>query len=141
MDNEEHLRGLLMQSEYLRAQMGELGKQSQFIETAIIELDTTARALDSIKAQKPGTEIMVPFGAGTYVRACLKEVETVVVGIGGDMSVERKVPDAVVTLQERRKHLAESHKSVQKALGEMAVRLSGLSREAEHLLGKSQENV
>jgi len=139
MASEEDARKILVQIEYSRRQMEALSKQGQLLESAVAELNATIEALKDISNQKPGAEMMVPVGAGAFVRASLKGTETVLVGVGAEMSVERNMPEAVETLQERMKQLQQSYGSVQKTLGELAMRLQELNSQAEQMIGRTAQ--
>ena len=67
------------------------------------------------------------------MRAKLADTENVLVGIGGEVSVEKKIPDALATLDARRQELTESFKSVQKAMGDLSSKLNELNMQAEQM--------
>ncbi|MBD3388228.1 MAG: prefoldin subunit alpha [Candidatus Altiarchaeales archaeon] len=133
---DEELRNTLMQLETGKRQLDQLGKQGQMIESAILELTSTVEALKSLESQKTGSEVLVPFGAGSYITASLKDTESVLVDIGAGYSVEKKLPDAIVTLEGRRKHLTQSLQQLNKTMGEMAVRMGELNTQAEAMMGQ-----
>ncbi|MFH1054816.1 MAG: prefoldin subunit alpha [Candidatus Altiarchaeota archaeon] len=138
MEQKPDINKILMQLELGKRQMDQMGRQSQMIESAIAELNSTLEALNSIKDQKPGTEVMMPLGAGSYMRAALKDNENVMLGIGAEMYVEKKLPDATETLRERAKKLAESHASLQKSMAELGTKLNAMSGQAEEMMGQAR---
>lgn len=137
----EDFQKTLMQLEMGRRQMEQLGRQAQAVESGIMELAATVEALKAMREQKPGAEVMMPLGAGSYMRAELKDAENVLVGVGADMTVEKKLSDAVDTLEERKTKLAESLKSVQQTMGELSTKLSELNAHAEQMAQGQQQNV
>lgn len=138
--DEQQLQKMMMQLEYGRRQMDQLGKQAQLAESALAEINSTADALDTLRGQKPGTEMMVQVGAGTFIKAELKDAENVLVGIGAEMSVVKKLPDAVVTLQARGKQLAESLAAINKTMGELSLKLAELNSQAQEMAGTTQQS-
>ncbi|MBU0761588.1 MAG: prefoldin subunit alpha [Candidatus Altiarchaeota archaeon] len=134
-DKENQVRGLLYQLEVGRKQLDQLVKQEQMIEGALMEINSTVDALNTLKNQKPGDAIMVQVGAGSFMKAKLEDTENVLVGIGAGMSVEKKIPDAVQALQERRTSLTESLKSLRKTMGELTLRIADLNAQAEKMMG------
>ncbi len=134
-DVEEHARAILFQLELGKKQMEQLGKQEQMIEGAILEINSTIDALNTIKNQKSGDEIMVQVGAGSFMKAKLIDTGNVLVGVGAGISIEKKLPDAVAIMQERGEKLSESMKSVRKTMGELAIRISELNRQAQQMMG------
>ena len=97
-DNEEQARAILFQLDMGKRQLEQLTKQEQMIEGAIMEVNSTIEALNILKSQRIGDEIMVQVGAGCFMKAKLTDTENVLVGVGAGMSVEKKVPDAVSTM-------------------------------------------
>jgi len=135
---EQQVNRLLMQIDVGKRQMEQMGRQAQMLESAMQELSTTIEALDGIRGQKPGANIMMPVGAGTYMKAALTDLETVIVGVGAEMFVEKKLPDAVETLRLRQQKLSESYANVQKSIGELGGKLSQMSSQAEQMMGQTQ---
>jgi prefoldin alpha subunit len=136
--DEEQIRRVLMQLEAGKRQMEALSRQAQMVESAVGELDSTMEALKALGQEKAGVELLVPSGSGTFMRASLKDPGSVLVGVGADVSVERRMPEAVRTLEERRKQLAESYGSIQKTIGELGIRLAELNSQAEEMLGQAK---
>jgi prefoldin alpha subunit len=138
MTDEEQLRRLLMQLENGRRQLEQLGKQAQMIEAAVAELNSAVEALNALSSQKPGDELLVQIGSGAFISVALKDTQNVLVGIGANMSVEKKLPDAIQTLEARKKQLAESMGSTQKMIGELSMKVAELNAQAEALAAQQR---
>ena len=136
--DEETVRKVLFQLDMGKKQMEQLSRQGQMIEAALNELNSSVETLETLKTLKPGVEIQVQVGAGTYVKASLKDTENVLVGIGAEMSVEKTLAEAIATLEGRKKLLTESFSSVQKALGDLSIKVAELSAQAEQMMGQMQ---
>jgi prefoldin alpha subunit len=137
--DEEQVRRMLVQIETGKKQMEQLGKQAQMVESAIIETQATIEALNSLSQQKPGTEMMVQVGSGAFIRVTIKDVDNILVGIGAGMSVEKKLPEAVETLEARKTQLSASFSSVQRTMGELGIKLAELNSTAEQMMGGMHE--
>lgn len=135
---EEELRKTLVALETGKRQMDQLAQQGQVMENAIAELAVTVEALNTIKGVKAGQETLVPIGAGSYIRAQIKDTETVLVGVGAGFSVEDKIPKAVETLTDRQKKLSESLNSLRKTLQELSVKMEHLNSHAQAMMGPQQ---
>lgn len=135
---DEQLQAILVQLEQGKQQMEQLNRQGQMLESAIAEVDETVSALETINSQESDTPALVPIGAGSYVNAKVTENEHVLVGIGAGFSVEKKVPDAVSALRERRTQMEQSHRSLQKIVGEIAQRLAELNGQAQSMMAQTQ---
>jgi prefoldin alpha subunit len=136
---EDELQKTLMQLESGRRQMEQFGKQAQMIESAISELNMSVEALKTIKGQKQGTQVMMPVGAGSYVKGQVEDTETVLVGIGANLTVEKNLPEALQTLEYRKKKLNETLMSLQKNMGGLAVKMGELNQQAELMLAQARQ--
>ncbi len=134
-DAEEKARAIMAQLEMSKKQMEALNRQAEMVEGALMELRATTSALKALKDEKRENEILVQVGSGSYLRAKLDDTENVLVGIGGNLTVEKTIPDAVDTLDVRGKKLTESMVKLQKSIGELGMRMSDLNRVAESMMG------
>jgi prefoldin alpha subunit len=140
MTDEQAANRLLMQIEVGRKQLDQLGRQSQLIESAIQEIQLTLEALENIKGKNADGEILLPLGAGAYIRAKLLDTENIVLGVGANIYSEKKTPDAMEALNKRLKKLEESASNVRKTQGELAIRLSEMGSQAEMIMQKHPGN-
>ncbi len=81
---------------------------------AITELRVSSMTLEGLEKEKKGSQLFVPIGGGSYVKAKLVTAKKVVVGIGADVAVERTVKAAKEELEVR---IAELEKTME-ALGQ-----------------------
>ncbi|MCX6695799.1 MAG: prefoldin subunit alpha [Candidatus Altiarchaeota archaeon] len=138
-NDEQELQKTLMQLESERRRMEALSKQGQAVEAAMMEVNATIQAIESLKDVKEGTEMLVPMGANTFVKATLKDRENILVGIGAGASVEKTRADAVKSLESRREQLNKSMGALHKMSAELAGRIEGLNDVAETMINKSKQ--
>ncbi len=91
---QDELRSLIAQADYLRSQIDAVNSTIQDL-AAVIEV------LDYLKKHGEGKTVLVPIGAGNFIRAKIEKVETVVMGVGGRLSIEASIEDAKKMLDER----------------------------------------
>ena len=94
--------------------------------SAINELKVSSMTLEGLKKEKKGTQLFVPIGGGSYVKATIETTKKVVVGIGADVAVERSLKEAKVELEAR---IAELEKT-REVLGQ----------QYNQVVGRMQEN-
>jgi len=123
---EEELRSIIAQIEALRAEIA-------VINQAIAELQTTQATLATIRDLGKGKALLIPVGAGVQVEAKVEDVEEVVIGIGGNLSVELPYDEAIEYLQKRVLALRDQRRVLEEAI-------AALYTQAEQLLaGVSEE--
>ena len=84
---EEELRTLFGQLESLRQQI-------TVIDSTILDLATVLETLDYIKTRGKDKVVLVPIGAGNFIRAKVVDTEKVIMGVGGRLSVEADIEEA-----------------------------------------------
>ncbi|MFH0860596.1 MAG: prefoldin subunit alpha [Candidatus Altiarchaeota archaeon] len=133
-NRQERLQEIVGQLEYGRQQLEALNKQIQMIDVTVMDLKSTMLAIEGISQNKVGSELIVPIGSGSYVKAKLADNQKILVGVGGDISLEKSVSEAKEILEGRVKSLTGSLEGLQKSAVELSRRISGLNQEAETLM-------
>jgi len=91
---QDELRSLIAQADYLRSQV-------DVVNDTIQDLVTTIEVLEYLKKRGEGKTVLVPIGAGNFIRAKIEKVDSVIMGVGGRLSVEASIDDAKKMLEER----------------------------------------
>ncbi len=94
---------LVAQISQLEAQGEQMGKQYEALNAYYTEMVLTIAALEEIEQSKVGTEILVPIGSNSWIRATLSDVKEVIFGLGANVSAEKDVASARENIQERMK--------------------------------------
>lgn len=133
-NRQERLQEIVGQLEYGRQQLEALNKQIQMIDVTVMDLKSTMLAIEGISQNKVGSELIVSIGSGSYVKAKLADNQKILVGVGGDISLEKSASEAKEILEGRVKSLTGSLEGLQKSAVELSRRISGLNQEAETLM-------
>ncbi len=116
---EEELRSLFGQAESLRQQIAT-------IDATILDLATVLETLDYIKSKGKDKVVLVPIGAGNFIRARIVDTEHVIMGVGGRMSVEATLDEARELINERMRALEQLRLDLRRKLEELNARISEL---------------
>ena len=114
-----------MESRYLEETVNELQSRINMMNGAINELRVSNVTLKGLENEKKGSQLFVPIGGGSYVKAKLVTAKKVIVGIGADVAVEKTVKE---TKEELAKRLAEMEKT-REALGQQLNQVFGRLQE------------
>ncbi len=128
---QDELRSLIAQAEYLRDQV-------DAITATIQELASVIETLTYLEKRGEGKTVLLPLGAGNYIRARIEKVDTVIMGVGGRLSIEASVKEAKDMLSERVKVLEELRLDLLKKLEEVNRRINEILPQVEEL-AKSEE--
>lgn len=127
--SEEELRRLSVEMRYLEQTAETLQQRISMVNAAISDLTYANMTLDGIEKEKENTELLVPIGGSAYVKAKLADTNTVIVGMGAGVSVEKPLAEAKATLKERLDELEKTMNAAQQQFSQVAERInSGRSR-------------
>jgi len=117
------------QAESISQQINVVGITIKDVETALITITT-------LKDEAAGIETLVPIGFGSFVKANLVNTDTVVVGIGAGVSVEKNIDDAKSLLEKRKDELTKYQEQLNNTVAKLAQELQTI----EKLVYKHQQS-
>lgn len=138
-DEQKKLQRILIELDSARNAVETMRGQIGILSSSINELMVTMETVNGVKKLKPGTEILVPVGSDSFVKAKVTETDKVISGLGADIAAERSAEDAASALGEQRKEFEESIERAREELEKLTERIDELEPEAERLLAKSRE--
>ncbi|MEJ2270964.1 MAG: prefoldin subunit alpha [Candidatus Bathyarchaeota archaeon] len=115
-----------MESRYLEDTVNELQSRISIVNSAINELQVSNVTLEGLEKEKKGSQLFVPIGGGSYVKAKLVTAKKVIVGIGADVAIEKTVKETKVDLAAR--------------IAEMEKTREALGQQMNQIIGRMQEN-
>ncbi len=136
---EEELRKLSIEMRYLEQTAEVLQQRITMVNAALTDATYANATLDGIEQQKENAELLVPIGAGSYVRAKLADSNKVIVGMGSGVSVEKTLTEAKTTLKERLDELENTLNSAQQQFSQVAQRINSGRERLESLLSTVRE--
>jgi len=133
---QDELRSLIAQADYLRSQV-------DVVNDTIQDLVTTIEVLEYLKKSGEGKTVLVPIGAGNFIRARIEKVDSVVMGVGGRLGIEASIEEARKMLDERinaleslRLDLLRKLEEVNRRINEILPQVEALAKEARGEEGK-----
>ena len=136
---EEELRRLSVEMRYLEQTADALQQRISMVNAALTDLTYANMTLDGIEKEKENTEILVPIGGGSYVKAKIADTNKVLVALGSGVSIEKTLADAKTTLKERLDELEKTMNSAQQQFSQVAERLNTGRNRLETLLAEARE--
>ncbi len=98
---EEEFRTLLSLNERYRGDLAALEEQRGALQNLLEEYRHAHEALAAMEEAQKGDEVLLPIGAGNFVRARLDDPSQIVSGLGSRVHVEGGVAAAAARLDER----------------------------------------
>jgi len=129
---------VIMQVQYFENIAQSLQQRFNYVEAAIAELQVALNTISEISKESGGADILVPVGAGSYLRAKTADVEKLIVGIGADVAVEKTVKEATDAYQIRIDEFRKVRESLGQDIDKVTASLSKARQELETLTRKSE---
>jgi prefoldin alpha subunit len=129
--NEDQIRELISRMQLYQQRMEALQQQASLVQMSLQDMDNALKALSVLESQKPGHEMLVPIGAGSYVHATLSHPEQVLINLGAGVTMEKSVADSKTVLQSRRTDLEKVLLETTGAMEQTENELMRLQQEAE----------
>lgn len=144
--DEEELQKLSIEMRLLEQTAEALQSRMTMVNTAANDLLYAQATLQGLEKEAEKSEILVPIGGTSYIRAKLDNLDQVIVGMGAGVSVEKTREEAKEIIKKRLEDLDKTRKSIQQQYTQVAERISLDRERAEALIAaakerKSQENV
>lgn len=121
--DEETFRRLLTELRLLEGTAEALQNRINLINAAATELAFATATIDGLAEEKKGSPLLVPIGGGSFVKAEVATTETLVVGMGAGVSVDKSREDAKTIVEKRVAELEKSMAALQDQLGQVLERI------------------
>ena len=118
---QDELAGLIDQFNQIQAQI-------DAINAVIADLYASLEVLDYLATQGKGKTVLVPIGAGNFIKARIEDTASVVMSVGGRLNVEVSVEDAKKAINERIRTLEAVRLDLLTKLGEIRRRITELAQ-------------
>ncbi|MEM3936257.1 MAG: prefoldin subunit alpha [Thermofilaceae archaeon] len=101
----------------------EMRKRIELLNASMNEVAAARRALEETQNLNEGDELLVPLGAGVFVRARLANKSSVVVTIGASIMIEKNVDEALRIIGSREQRIRDA---LQRSMAEYQALLNRL---------------
>jgi prefoldin alpha subunit len=144
--SEEELQKLSVEMRLLEQTAEALQSRMSMVNAAANDLMYAQATLDGLEKEGDKSEVLVPIGGTSYVRAKLANPEKVIVGMGAGVSVEKTREEPKEIIKKRLEDVDKTRKSIQQQYSQIAERINLDRERAETLIAaakerKPQENV
>ena len=143
---EEELNRLSVEMRFYEQTAETLQQRIGMINAALRDLTYANMTLEEMEKEKDNAELLVPIGASSYIKVKLASSDTVIVGMGAGVSVEKTLPEAKEIVKERLDELEKTLNSAQQQFAQVAQRINAGRSQLQSLLarvrqGNAQQNV
>ena len=143
---EETLRKLSVEMRFLEQTAEAIQSRINMINAVITDLTYANMTLEGLEKEKENSELMVPIGGNSYIKARLANPNQVIVGMGAGISVEKTLQEAKDIIKNRLENLEKSKANLQQQLAQVAEKMNEDREKFDRLMtelreGKKPKNV
>jgi len=137
--SEEELRRLSVELRFLEQTAEAIQSRVNMVNAVITDLVYASMALEGLEKEKENSELLVPIGGNSYIKAKLENPDKIIVGMGAGVSVEKTLQEAKEIVKNRQKNLEKTRMSLQQQLAQVAERISEGREKFESLAAEMRE--
>lgn len=116
------------------------------VQTSILDMRKADQTLEALEKMKSGGLALVPIGANSYLRVKIAGVNKAIIGVGGDVYIEKDLEDTIKYVGDALSDLEKSQLSINQQLASATSRyqegsenLLKLSRAGESAVRKAKK--
>jgi prefoldin alpha subunit len=133
-ERNEQLERLAYEYQLLQAQAQLLAQNLDLLTMGRNEFQAVKETLEGLKkTEDERPEILVPIGAGSFLRGVLIDKNNAIVSVGAGYAIEKSLDDAVEYLEARIKEYDDAIAKTQEGLKNLEGRLQELAQRAQQL--------
>ncbi|MFA4640764.1 prefoldin subunit alpha [Pyrococcus kukulkanii] len=137
MMSQKELEKLAYEYQVLQAQAQLLAQNLELLNLARAEVQTVKETLENLKkVEEEKPEILVPIGAGSFLKGVIVDKNNAIVSVGSGYAVEKNIDDAIAFLEERIREYDEAIRKTQEALAELEKKVGEVAKKAQELQQK-----
>ena len=137
MEDQQKLQQIVSQLEAYKAQTEIFQQQIDAVQASIAEIKILESTLEDF-AKKDTIETLVPIGAGSFIKAEIKNEDKVIMSLGSGVAVSKSFEDAKKTAAEQKQQLEDTLDKLFKDLQQITDIVGQLSPQAEAIMQKLQ---
>jgi prefoldin alpha subunit len=137
--SEEELRRLTVEMRLLEQTAEALQSRSNMINAVTTDLSYARMTLEGLEKESEKSELLVPIGGTSYVRARLENPDKIIVGMGAGVSVEKTREEAKEIIKKRLEDLEKTRASIQQQFAQVAEKINLDRERADALVAAMRE--
>lgn len=131
MVNQRELQQKAQRLEAMKNQVETMQGQKEMIQERIERHDVAKKTMKKYQEQEEGTEVLVPIGADSYLHTKVSNSEEVMIGLGSELTAERKIGDALEVIDRKKEKIKEEKEELGSDIEEMKNEAEDLEKELQ----------
>ena len=137
--DEEEFRKLSVELRYFEQTAEAIQSRVNMVDAAIADLTYASATLEGLEKEKEDSELLVPVGGSSFVRAKLANPDKVIVGVGAGVSIEKTLPEAKEVTKKRLDDLNKTRASLHQQFVQVAGKINEDREKIETIIAKARQ--
>ena len=116
---DDQMRQILVEIRFLENSARVLQSRLDIVTAALSETLTAISTLEGTRGKSADTETLLPIGSGSFVKARLADAQSIVIGVGAEVCIEKHLEDSMKDLRLRSSELEKARVSVTQQLNQV----------------------
>jgi prefoldin alpha subunit len=139
--DEEELRQLSVELRFYEQTAEALQSRINMVNAVITDLTYASMTLDVLEKEKENSELLVPIGGSSYIRAKFENPDKLIVGMGAGVSVEKTLLESKEIIKKRQEELDKTRTSLQQQFVQVVDGIREHREKIESLVAKMREGT
>jgi len=139
MSSQEQINRAVAELQLLEKLVADYQTRILTVEQTIREHENALKLIEEIKKYGGESQILIPIGAGSFVKAELKKVETVHINVGAGVIIEKTLEDSQQLLTKRNESFQKLREVLSKKMDETVARMQQLRQFIEAAVAQQQK--
>ena len=133
MTDEQAMQQKFVEYQLLQQHIESVQQQLQALNHQSSELSNLKEALSNLNNSKSDQESFSQVGPGIFVKSTVKETKEVLFNVGANVLVNKKTPDAVLSVEDQEKEISNSITELEDQAKKIISRIMQLQEEIQKL--------
>ena len=134
--SEEELRRLGVELRILEQTAEAIQSRIGMVNAVITDLTYAGMTLEGMEKERENSELLVPIGGSSYIKARLENPDKLIVGMGAGVSVEKSLQEAKEVIKKCLENLDKTRSSLQQQFAQVAERIGEDREKFEKLVAE-----
>jgi prefoldin alpha subunit len=136
--DEETIKKLLVEIRMMEGSANLIQSRLRIVSSALEETAIAMNTLEGVKGCPKGTEVLVPVGAGSFLRAELTDIEKAITGVGAGVCIEKSIESSTTDLKERQAELEKLSGSLRQQLEQLLTSIENTKNNLSRMIEQQQ---
>ncbi|MFW5904197.1 MAG: prefoldin subunit alpha [Candidatus Saliniplasma sp.] len=129
MVNQQEFRQKVNRLQQINSQVEAFQNQLDFIDELIEGHNQAKKTMENYSKKEPGSQLLVPIGANSYLQSKVGDNDKVLIGLGADVSAEKEVSEAMEIVEKRKKEFKDTKEDLMDDFNELKKQAQDLEQE------------